>query len=183
MTTTYTLLGETPETQLTITELKQQLESTSETIKIQTMKRLLHQMLNGDSLDSILMHVIRFIMPSKNKILKKLLLLFWELVSKLDSNGILKQEMILMCSHLRNDLQHPNEFIRGVSLRFLCKLKQIELLEPCIPTIKVNLSHRHPFVRKNAVLALACVFQFQEHLVPGMLSNPFMRKINKSNTP
>ena len=39
------------------------------------------------------------------------------------------QEMILVCDAYRKDLQHPNEFIRGSTLRFLCKLKEAELLE------------------------------------------------------
>jgi len=51
---------------------------------------------------------------------------------------------LLFCSNnLRNDLSHPNEFIRGCTLRFLCKLKESEILEPLIPTIKNNLEHRH----------------------------------------
>ena len=55
--------------------------------------------------------------------LKKLLLIFWEVVPKTDSEGKLMQEMILVCDAYRKDLQHPNEFIRGATLRFLCKLK------------------------------------------------------------
>ena len=37
----------------------------------------------------------------------------------------------------------------GCTLRFLCKLKEPEILEPLIPTIKNNLEHRHSFVRRN----------------------------------
>ena len=55
--------------------------------------------------------------------LKKLLLIFWEVVPKTDAEGKLMQEMILVCDAYRKDLQHPNEFIRGATLRFLCKLK------------------------------------------------------------
>ena len=55
--------------------------------------------------------------------LKKLLLIFWEVVPKTDAEGKLMQEMILVCDADRKDLQHPNEFIRGATLRFLCKLK------------------------------------------------------------
>lgn len=55
--------------------------------------------------------------------IKKLLLLFWELVPKTTADGKLLQEMILVCDAYRKDLQHPNEFIRGATLRFLCKLK------------------------------------------------------------
>ena len=36
----------------------------------------------------------------------------------------------------RNDLQHPNEFVRGATLRFLCHLREPELLEPLMPSIR-----------------------------------------------
>ena len=39
---------------------------------------------------------------------------------------------------LRNDLNHPNEYIRGCTLRFLCKLKEQDLLEPLVASIKVR---------------------------------------------
>ena len=42
--------------------------------------------------------------------------------------------MILICQNLRNNLQHPNEYIRGVTLRFLCRIHEEELLEPLVPS-------------------------------------------------
>ncbi len=36
----------------------------------------------------------------------------------------------------RNDLQHPNEFIRGATLRFLGHLREAELLEPLVPSVR-----------------------------------------------
>ena len=42
------------------------------------------------------MPVIQYIMPSKNKALKKLLHFYWEVCPKYDENGKLKQEMILV---------------------------------------------------------------------------------------
>ncbi|KAJ3382672.1 coatomer subunit beta [Lobulomyces angularis] len=152
--------------QPTVQDIKSQLESPRDEVKIATMKKLLLLMLNGDPLPQVLMHVIRFIMPSKNKQLKKLLLIYWEICPKLNSDGKLKQEMILMCNALRNDLQHPNEFIRGMTLRFVCKLKEAELLEPTIPTVKACLEHRHPFVRKNAILAISTIYKNFEFLIP-----------------
>jgi coatomer subunit beta len=68
-------------------------------------------------------------------------------------------EMILICQNLRNNLQHPNEFIRGCTMRFLCRLTENELLEPLIPSIVANLEHRHSFVRRNAVLAMDRIYQ------------------------
>ena len=58
------------------------------------------------------------------------------------------------------DLQHPNEFIRGSTLRFLCKLRQPELIEPLMPAIRACLDHRHSYVRRNAVLAIYTIYRF-----------------------
>ena len=60
------------------------------------MKKILLLMLNGDPVPQLLMHVIRFVMPSKNKILKKLLLVYWEICPKTNPDGKLKQEMVLV---------------------------------------------------------------------------------------
>jgi len=58
------------------------------------------------------------------------------------------------------DLQHPNEFLRGSTLRFLCKLKEPELLEPLMPAIRACLEHRHSYVRRNAVLAIFTIYRY-----------------------
>jgi len=71
-----------------------------------------------------------------------------------DSNGI------------RNDLQHPNEYIRGNTLRFLCKLREAELIEPLLSSARSCLEHRHAYVRKNAVFAVASIYQHSPSLIP-----------------
>lgn len=45
---------------------------------------------------------------------------------------------ILICQNLRNNLQHPNEYLRGATLRFLCRIKEEEILEPLTPSILVR---------------------------------------------
>lgn len=82
--------------QPTLQELKTHLEKGSDDAKVETMKRILTIMLNGDPMPSLLMHIIRFVMPSKSKALKKLLYFYYEIVPKLDAGGKLKQEMILV---------------------------------------------------------------------------------------
>uniref|UniRef100_A0A1I7XT69 Coatomer subunit beta n=1 Tax=Heterorhabditis bacteriophora TaxID=37862 RepID=A0A1I7XT69_HETBA len=67
--------------------------------------------------------------------------------------------MILVCDAYRKDLQHPNEFVRGSTLRFLCKLKEPELLEPLMPAIISCLEHRHSYVRRNAVCAIFTIYR------------------------
>ncbi|PSR92135.1 adaptin N terminal region-domain-containing protein [Coniella lustricola] len=150
----------------TANELRTQLEKGTDDTKVQTMKTILTIMLNGDPMPQLLMHIIRFVMPSKSKPLKKLLYFYYEICPKLDAAGKLKQEMILVCNGIRNDLQHPNEYIRGNTLRFLCKLREPELIEPLLSSARSCLEHRHAYVRKNAVFAIASIYQHSPSLIP-----------------
>lgn len=79
-----------------MSELRTQLEKGTDDSKCETMKRILTIMLNGDPMPQLLMHIIRFVMPSKDKKLKKLLYFYYEICPKLDAAGKLKQEMILV---------------------------------------------------------------------------------------
>ncbi|VDN05974.1 unnamed protein product [Thelazia callipaeda] len=121
--------------------------------KTDALKKLILMIMNGEKIgQGMMMQVIRFCLPTSNHTIKKLLLLFFEIVPKTSSDGKLLHEMILVCDAYRKDLQHPNEFIRGSTLRFLCKLREPELLEPLMPAIRSCLEHRHAYVRRNAIL-------------------------------
>jgi coatomer subunit beta len=138
------------------------------------------------------MFVIRFVVVSKNKTLKKLCLIYWEIVPKKNPDGKLKQEFILVwcdaphrkrkrkkrkrtdspppshsffsdlllplllfgcCSNaLRSDLLHPNEYVRGSTLRFLCKLKEAEIFEPLVPSIRACLVRLPPSPPSHFIL-------------------------------
>ncbi|ORX92698.1 Coatomer, beta subunit [Basidiobolus meristosporus CBS 931.73] len=152
--------------QLSIQEFKSAFEKGSDEVKIETMRKLLITMLNGDPCNQLLMHVIRFVMPSKNKALKKLLHFYWEICPKTNADGKLKQEMLLVCNALRSDLQHPNEYIRGATLRIVSKLREPELLEPLLPCCRSCLEHRHSYVRKNAVFAIYSIYKYCDYLIP-----------------
>lgn len=170
----YTLLFDLDPPKTTAAEFKALLEKPKDEVKIDAMKRLLVAMLDGNAMPELLMHVIRYVMPVKNKTLKKLLYVYWEIVPKRDAQGKLKSEMILVCNAIRNDLQHPNEYVRGNTLRFLTKLKEPELLEPLMPTVIACLEHRHLYVRKNCIFALDLIFRLDPDLVPDapeMLAN------------
>ena len=47
------------------------------------------------------MTIIRFVMPNADHTIKKLLLIFWEIVPKNTPDGKLMQEMILVCDAYR----------------------------------------------------------------------------------
>ena len=66
--------------------------------------------------------------------------------------------MILVCNSLRNDLLHPNEFLRGKTLRLVSKIMHKGILEPLAPTILENVSHKHSYVRRNAIACLYLIY-------------------------
>lgn len=140
-------------------EIKKALESGDEEEKVAAMQQAIAALLNGEQLPQLFITIVRYVLPSENHFVQKLLLLYLETIQKTDASGKLLPEMILICQNLRNNLQHPNEYIRGVTLRFLCRIAEEELLEPLVPSIMANLEHRHSYVRKNAVLALSAVYR------------------------
>jgi coatomer subunit beta len=163
-------------------EIAKDLESSDDEVKKHALKAAIMAMLGGEAMPRILMQVIRFCINSDDKQLKKLTMLYWEVVPKyqdLTGDELLKQaagsavqrkllpEMILVCNALMNDLNHANEYVRGSMLRFLCKIKDEEILGPLIPSIKSCLTHRHSYVRKSAAL---CIFHISkmhaDHLIP-----------------
>ena len=91
------------------------------------------------------------------------MILVWS-VGRYTSLGIYTH--FLHSNGIRNDLQHPNEYIRGNTLRFLCKLRESELIEPLLSSARSCLEHRHAYVRKNAVFAVSSIYHLSENLIP-----------------
>jgi len=162
-------------------EIAKDLESNDAKVKRQALKAAIYALLGGETMPRILMQVIRFCINSQDHQLKKLMMLYWEVVPKYQeptSDEILRAaggpiprkmlpEMILVCNALMNDLNHPNEYVRGSMLRFLCKIKDEEILGPLLPSVKACLEHRHPYVRKNAALTVFHAHKlFGDHLIP-----------------
>lgn len=115
-------------------QLRKELEIGDIKAKIEALKKVIYIILNGEKIPGILMAVVKFVLPLQDHNVKKLLLIFWEIIPKTSPDGKLLHEMILVCDAYRRDLQHPNEFIRGSTLRFLCKLKVCKLI--CINIMK-----------------------------------------------
>ncbi|CAG9766800.1 unnamed protein product [Ceutorhynchus assimilis] len=164
----YTLINVSSDTEpYNEMHLKSDLEKGDTDQKIEALKKTIRMILAGERLPpGFLMIIIRYVLPLQDHTAKKLLLIFWEIVPKTTPDGKLLQEMILVCDAYRKDLQHPNEFLRGSTLRFLCKLKEPELLEPLMPSIRACLEHRHSYVRRNAVLAIFTIYRNFEFLIP-----------------
>jgi len=136
-------------------ELSKKLENKKDSVKAEALEELILLMINGESYPKLLMTIIRFVVTCNDHRVKKLLTIYWEIVEKTKENGDLKEEMILVCNALRNDLIHANEYVCGSTLRLLCKMKYYRILEPLKEAVLRNLGHRHSYVRRNAVM---CVF-------------------------
>ncbi|CAI0550558.1 unnamed protein product [Linum tenue] len=143
-------------------EIKEALEGNDVLAKIDAMKKAVSLLLNGETLPQLFITIIRYVLPSEDHTIQRLLLLYLEIIDKKDASGKLLPEMILICQNLRNNLQHPNEYIRGVTLRFLCRLHETEIIEPLIPSVLQNLEHRHPFIRRNAIFAVMSIYKLPQ---------------------
>ena len=69
--------------------------------KAAALKRVIQHVLNGERLPSLLMTIIRFVLPCNDHQIKKLLLIFWEIWPKTSPDGKLLHEMILVCDAYR----------------------------------------------------------------------------------
>lgn len=143
-------------------EIKESLEGNDIDRKIDALKKAIMLLLNGDTLPQLFITIVRYVLPSEDHTIQKLLLLYLEIIDKTDARGKVLPEMILICQNLRNNLQHPNEYIRGVTLRFLSRLNESELIEPLIPSVLANLEHRHPYIRRNAILAVMSIYKLPQ---------------------
>lgn len=114
----YTLINIPMDTEpLNELQMKQDLEKGDIVVKTEALKKTIYMIMCGERLPGLLMTIIRFVLPLQDHTIKKLLLIFWEIVPKTSPDGKLLQEMILVCDAYRKDLQHPNEFVRGSTLR------------------------------------------------------------------
>ncbi len=90
--------------------------------------------------------------------IKKLLLLYWEVVEKINLDGTVKDEMILACNALRKDCLSANEFIRGRTLRLISKISVKAVLENLASAVIENLGHRHFYVKRNAIMCIYSMY-------------------------
>ena len=115
-------------------------------------------MLSDPSYDRLLLPVLKHLSPVNDHTIKKLLFIYWEIVEKTTVEGKFKEEVLLCAEPLRKDLTHPNEFIRGRTLRLIARIPHLDLVEPLIPSIMTCLEHRYHYVRRNAVTCLFSLY-------------------------
>ena len=77
---------------------------------------------NDENYPRLLMDVLTNLQMNPDHGIKKLLFLYWEIVEKTKVDGTVKDEITLAVNALRKDLDSPNEYIRGRTLRLVSKI-------------------------------------------------------------
>ena len=151
--------------------------------KEEGLKTILGSMVNDDNYpQDLMMNVIHNLTIVDDINIKKLLFLFWEVIDKHKPDGTMKDEIILVCNGIRKDLDSPNEYIRGRTLRLLTKLAYKEILENVKAAVFENIKHSHPYVRSNAIMCiLSFIDNFGVDIVPDSLPDDLKDIILKDN--
>ncbi|CAG9315869.1 unnamed protein product [Blepharisma stoltei] len=148
-------------------EISKILQQGTEEEKIDAMKTLILMILQDDHYPRMIMTIVQHAMRAESKDMKKLLLLYWEAIEKTNHDGTIKDEMVMLCNALRNDLLSPNEFVRAKTLRLVAKMKYREMMDSLLQPVVDNLTHRHPYVRRNAVMCVYSIYMaFGDSLLP-----------------
>lgn len=151
----------------TSAEISKLLEKGNEEEKIDAMKTLILMILQDEHFPRMIMTVVQHAMRVDSKEMKKLLMIYWESIEKTNSDGTIKDEMVMLCNALRNDLLSPNEFVRARTLRLVSKMKYKEMMDTLLQPVLECLTHRHPYVRRNAVMCVYSIYvSFGEDVVP-----------------
>ena len=149
--------------------------------KQEALQTVLGSMVNDDNYpEDLMINVIHHLTIVDDIKIKKMLFLFWEVIDKHKPDGKMKDEIILLCNGIRKDLDSPNEYIRGRTLRLLTKLPYKEILENVKAAVFDNIKHVHPYVRSNAIMCvLSFIDNFGVDIVPDSLPDDLKEIILK----
>ncbi|EAL49134.1 coatomer beta subunit [Entamoeba histolytica HM-3:IMSS] len=159
-----TLLLNNPYRDFRVEDVSKSLSQTDVKSKITALTKIITAELNGDHHPELLMEVIRNAMPCTEHQIKRLVLIYLESIDKMDK-GELRPELILAINGLLQDLNHPNEYIRGITLKFLCHVSEKEIIQPLVNAILENMTHKHVYVRKATANAIGHIYQVDPSLV------------------
>ncbi|GKT27981.1 Coatomer beta subunit (COPB1) like protein, partial [Aduncisulcus paluster] len=151
-----------------IGELKTLIEEGNTQEKIRAMKQVIMiASSQASSINPLIMPIIKAILPSKDKTLKKLLHLLWPFTDPFNRDGSMKPHMVLVCSHILEDLQSPNEYMRAYCLRALVNIPVKGILENVVPqAVPPLLKDETPIVRASAIIATHATFKRFPDLLP-----------------
>jgi coatomer subunit beta len=160
-------------------ELIKKLGMTDDNEKIGAMTQIVAQMSQGEDFSLLAHKITRQTMVSRSNELKRLFYYYLELVPK-DRENDSYGEILLLSNQIRKDLEHPNEYVRGFTMRFVGMLDDDELVSNFYKLVKANLSHPNSYVRRNAYHCLGAICCRMEGYreVPELLYNALFRDLD-----
>ena len=140
-------------------ELTTKFQSKDIAEKKRALMTLIKLISNDENYPRLLMPVLTNLQRLDDHGIKKLLFLYWEIVEKTNVDGSVKDEITLAVNALRKDLDSPNEFTRGRTLRLVSKIAVTQIIEDMIDAVIANLNHRNCYVRRNAIMCIYAIYQ------------------------
>ncbi|ELA42078.1 uncharacterized protein VICG_00927 [Vittaforma corneae ATCC 50505] len=113
-----------------------------------TLKHLISQQSTGHHSPDTIHSVVQLVMGKDDNKLKRLLYYFFETMNKEDKS------FIVCLNQIKKDLSGPNEFVRGLVLKFISTLENIDYVLPLLKDVKDNLNNKCSYVRMNALYCL-----------------------------
>lgn len=113
-----------------------------------TLKHYISQQSNGHHTPETVHSVIQLVVGRDDNKLKRLLYYFFETMNKED------KAFIVCVNQVKKDLSSPNEYIRGLVLKFIATLDNLDYVLPLLRDVKDNLVNKCTYVRMNAVYCL-----------------------------
>ena len=130
------------------------LESAESESKVRAMEKILTLREGGYQIEIFLMPLIKHCLTDRNKAVKRMTFLCLEGIALLDQDNKALPESLLIVSSLRSDLQHANEFVRCMTLRFVSKIFVLDILDPLFGAVLDSCRDTEASVRYEAILAL-----------------------------
>ncbi|RMX55194.1 hypothetical protein pdam_00014072 [Pocillopora damicornis] len=129
-------------------DLKNMLDSTKDSLKLDAMKRIVGMMADGRDVSDLFAAVVKNVV-SKNVEVKKLVYLY--LVRYAEEQQDLA---LLSISTFQKGLKDPNQLIRGSALRVLSSIRVPVIAPIMMLAIKEGVADMSPYVRKTAAHAI-----------------------------
>ncbi|KAJ4461148.1 Coatomer subunit beta (CopB) [Paratrimastix pyriformis] len=144
------------------------IESKSVEPKIAAVKMLINLYRNGDKATSVnmLMPLIRHCAMVEDNQLKRLLLEYYSTIGMSDADGKLRDQFILVCNTFTQDLQSHNEYVAGITLRFLSRITEKEILQQVVAPVVDSLKNTHAYARRQAIMCVYSIYKEHSDLVP-----------------
>ncbi|KAI5189884.1 coatomer subunit beta [Nematocida minor] len=142
--------------------LKALLTRGSDENKIDALWQIVKETGMGINHESLLLTLTMVIPNTKDKKLILLFYLYLENIDIEDSEGNIRDEILMICNMIRGHLNHPNEHVRARAIRAVGKLKSAAIFDVLKQPFVENITYTNPFVRTAVYVSLRGLLKNKE---------------------